>query len=292
MDARAELVLQAIVAGLMLGGVYGLIALGLNLIYGVMDVINFAHGASMMIAMYMTFWLWKLFSIDPYVAIFVVVPAMFVFGYFVQRVLLESLIGTAPSNQFLTTLGLATVLQYSAQMLWTANFRAVQTAYTSLTLRLGPVSMPAARLTALGFSIVLAAILFVLLKRTPLGRAIQAAAQDLRGAAVCGINIRHIYAVTFGFGLAAVGAAGAIVLPFFWVAPTVGDTFNVPAFLVVVLGGLGSMPGAIVGGLIIGLVTSVGSALLPGSVNMVAQFATFIGILLFKPSGLLGRRFL
>ena len=140
------------------------------------------------------------------------------------------------------------------------------------------------------FAIVLASLLFLLMTRTDLGRAIRAAAQDPVGAAVGGIHVNRIYGVTFGLGLAMAGAAGAIVVPFFYVTPSVGDTFNIPAFIVVVLGGLGSMPGAVVGGLVVGLVQSVGAAFLPGSTNQVVLLAVFIGVLLFRPAGLFGRR--
>ena len=285
-----DLVLQAIFNGIVLGGLLALVALGLNLIYGVLDVINFAHGASMMIAMYGTFWLFNLFGLDPYLSLLVIMPGMFILGYLIQRGLLEPLAGTNPSNQFLTTLGLLLVFQNGAQLLFTSNFRTINTVYQTITLPLGPALLPLARLIALAFAIVLAGLLFLLMTRTDLGRAIRASAQDPTGAAVSGINVNRIYGITFGLGLAMAGAAGAIVVPFFYVTPSVGDTFNIPAFIVVVLGGLGSMPGAVVGGLVVGLVQSIGAAFLPGSTNQVVLLAVFIGVLLFRPTGLFGRR--
>lgn len=285
-----DLLLQAVFNGIVLGGLLALVALGLNLIYGVLNVINFAHGASMMIAMYGTFWLFTLFGLDPYLSLLVVMPGMFLLGYLIQRGLLEPLAGTNPSNQFLTTLGLLLIFQNGAQLLFTSNFRTISTVYQTVTLPLGPALLPLARVIALIFAIVLAALLFVLMTRTDLGRAIRAAAQDPVGAAVGGIHVNRIYGITFGLGLAMAGAAGAIVVPFFYVTPSVGETFNIPAFIVVVLGGLGSMPGAVVGGLVVGLVQSVGAAFLPGSTNQVVLLAVFIGVLLFRPTGLFGRR--
>jgi branched-chain amino acid transport system permease protein len=285
-----DLLLQATFNGIVLGGVFGLVALGLNLIYGVLNVINFAHGASMMIAMYGTYWLFTLYGVDPYVSLALVMPAMFIVGYGIQRLLLEPLAGTSPSNQFLTTLGLLLVFQNGTQLLFTSNFLTINTVYQTITLPLGPALLPLARVIALGFAILLGFLLFLLMTRTDLGRAIRAAAQDPGGAEVAGINVNRIYGVTFGLGLAMVGAAGAIVVPFFYVTPSVGETFNIPAFIVVVLGGLGSMPGAVVGGLVVGLVTSIGAAFLPGSTNQILLLGVFIGVLLLRPTGLFGRR--
>jgi branched-chain amino acid transport system permease protein len=273
-----------------LGGVFALVALGLNLIYGVMNIINFAHGASMMIAMYGTFWLFTLFGLDPYLSLLVVMPAMFLLGYAIQRLLLEPLAGTNPSNQFLTTLGLLLVFQNGTQLWFTGNVRTINTVYQEITVPIASALLPLARVIALGFAVLLAFLLFMLMTRTDLGRAIRAAAQDPVGAAVAGINVNRIYGVTFGLGLAMAGAAGAIVVPFFYVTPSVGETFNIPAFIVVVLGGLGSMPGAVVGGLVVGLVQSAGAAYLPGSTNQILLLAVFIGVLFFRPTGLFGRR--
>jgi branched-chain amino acid transport system permease protein len=162
--------------------------------------------------------------------------------------------------------------------------------YQEVTVPIGSALLPLARVIALGFALGLGLLLFLLITRTDLGRAIRAAAQDAGGASVAGINVNRIYGITFGLGLAAAGAAGAIVVPFFYVTPSVGETFNIPAFIVVVLGGLGSMPGAVVGGLVVGLVQSLGAAFLPGSTNQILLLAVFIGVLLFRPAGLLGRR--
>lgn len=285
-----DLLLQAVGNGVVLGGVFALVALGLNLIYGVLNVINFAHGASMMVAMYGTYWLFTLFGLDPYLSLLVVMPAMFLLGYAIQRLLLEPLAGTNPSNQFLTTLGLLLIFQNGAQLWFTGNVRTINTVYQTVTLPLGSALLPLARVIALGFAGILALLAFLLMTRTDLGRAIRAAAQDPVGAAVAGINVNRIYGITFGLGMAMAGAAGTIVVPFFYVTPSVGDSFNIPAFIVVVLGGLGSMPGAVVGGLVVGLVQSIGAAFLPGSTNQVLLLAVFIGVLLFRPTGLLGRR--
>ena len=286
----SALLFEAVVAGVLLGGVYGLVALGLNIIYGVLDIINFAHGAMMMMGMYIAFWLFQLYGIDPYVSIFIAGPALFVFGGVVYRFLLDPMRGTALQNQFLVTLGLSLFIINAAQVMFSPDFRVLQTSYAQEVVQIGPAFVPLTRIFTFITALIATAILLFLFQKTRLGRSIRAVAQQQDGAALCGINVCWIYTLAFALGSACVGVAGAAVTPFFYVSPTVGDVFNIASFVVVVLGGLGSMSGALLGGLVLGITVSVGAALLPGSFKEVLMFAIFLGVLLFRPTGLLGSR--
>ncbi len=285
-----DLFVEALVAGILLGAIYGLIALGLNIIYGVLDIINFAHGAMMMIGMYLTFWLFQTFRLDPYLSILVTGPALFAFGAIVYRVLLDPMRGKALQNQFLVTLGLSMLLTNAAQVLFSPDFRMLQTSYSQEVVQLGPAFIPITRIYTFAAALVATAALLFVFRWTRLGRAIRAVAQQQNGAALCGIDVRLIYTLAFALGSAAVGVAGAAVTPFFYISPTVGDVFNIASFVVVVLGGLGSMAGSLLGGLVLGVTVSIGAAFLPGSFKDVLMFAIFLGVLLFRPAGLMGTR--
>lgn len=285
-----SLIFEAVIAGILLGGVYGLVALGLNIIYGVLDIINFAHGAMMMMGMYLTFWLFQLYGIDPYVSIFIAGPVLFVFGMLVYRFLLDPMRGTALQNQFLVTLGLSLLITNTAQVIFSPDFRVLQTSYSQNVVQIGSAFIPLTRIFTFITALIATAVLLFVFRKTRLGRSIRAVAQQQDGAALCGIDVRWVYTVAFALGCACVGVAGAAVTPFFYVSPSVGDLFNVASFVVVVLGGLGSMAGSLLGGLVLGITVSVGAALLPGSFKEVLMFAIFLGVLLFRPTGLLGSR--
>ncbi|HEY4192138.1 MAG TPA: branched-chain amino acid ABC transporter permease [Mesorhizobium sp.] len=285
-----SLIFEALVAGVLLGGVYGLIALGLNIIYGVLDIINFAHGAMMMMGMYLTFWLFQVYGIDPYLSILIAGPVMFVFGALVYLFLLDPMRGKALQNQFLVTLGLSLFITNAAQVLFSPDFRVLQPSYGQDVIQIGPAFVPLTRILTFVAALAATAVLLFIFQRTRLGRSIRAVAQQQEGAALCGINVRLAYTLAFALGSACVGIAGAAVTPFFYVSPTVGDLFNIASFVVVVLGGLGSMAGSLLGGLVLGITVSVGAALLPGSFKEVLMFAIFLGVLLFRPTGLLGSK--
>jgi branched-chain amino acid transport system permease protein len=285
-----DLLIEALVAGILLGGVYGLIALGLNIIYGVLDIINFAHGAMMMTGMYLTFWLFQTFGIDPYLSILITGPALFIFGAVVYRFLLDPMRGKALQNQFLVTLGLSLLLTNAAQVIFSPDFRTIQTTYGQDVFQIGPAFIPLTRIFTFAAAVAATGFLLLIFQQTRLGRSIRAVAQQQDGAALCGINVRHVYTLAFALGSACVGIAGAAVTPFFYISPTVGDVFNVASFVVVVLGGLGSMTGSLLGGLILGVTVSIGAAFLPGSFKEVLMFGIFLGVLLFRPTGLLGSK--
>jgi branched-chain amino acid transport system permease protein len=281
---------QAIVSGVLIGAVYALVAVGLTLVFGVLGIINFAHGTFMMLGMYLAYWSHVLFGINPYISVFFVVPILFAMGYLIQRYLIDRIIDTDPHNAIFLTLGLSLFFDNMALFLWSPDFRAVKLKVLTGSFFWHDVMISIPRLIACVFAIVMTILLYLLLKRTDIGKAIRAAAQDHDGAKAVGINIKRIYCVAFGIGLACVGAAGAFVTPFFYVSPNVGMTFVIIAFVVVVLGGLGSFPGALLGGLIVGLTESLSENFLGGTMKHFVVYGLFILVLLFKPSGLLGEK--
>jgi len=282
------LLLQAVVSGLLLGGVYGLVASGLTLIFGVLRIINFAHGAVMMLAMYASYWLWVWLGMDPYLSVLLTAPAFFVLGMAIQRAVIEPNRAAAEHNQLLLTLGLALFLENLALVLWQGDFRTLRVPYANASFVIGDALVEMSRLVAAGGAVLLALALFVFLRRTDVGKAIRALSEEREGAMLVGIDVARIRAVAFGIGSACAAVAGALITPFFYIAPDVGESFNLMAFVVVVLGGMGNFIGALVGGLIVGLAESLGAALLPGSLKQLVVFVIFVLVLLFRPEGLFG----
>lgn len=284
----APVVLSSLANGIMLGGLYALVALGLTLIFGVMKIINFAHGALMMWAMYASFWLAKLAGVDPYLSLLLTLPLGFAVGYAIQRAVIAPVLEAPEHNQLLMTLGLALFLENLALLAFKADPRTLLVAYSQASVSLGPVLLSVPRLLAFVGALAVTLGLFLFLKLTDLGKALRAAAEERDGAALVGIPVRQVYAVAFGIGTACVTAAGAMAVPSFYVSPEVGNTFVITAFVVVVLGGMGSFAGALAGGLLVGVVESLGGLFVHGSLAQIGIYALFILVLLFKPSGLLG----
>ena len=292
---------QALVTGILIGGVFALVAMGLTLIFGVLDIINFAHGALMTVGMYITFVLFDNYGIDPYISILITVPALFLIGVFVQRVIMRPASNAPPHNQLLLTLGLALVLQNAMLVIFSGTPRSIRLDYGRGETQIGPfmldfplhlfgTTITLTKLVAFIMALVLAAGLYILLQKTDLGKAIRASAQDKDGAALVGIDIQRIGLITFGLGVACVGAAASLVLPFFFVDPVAGNTFNITAFVIVVLGGLGSIPGALLGAFIVGITQEMGVVFAPSSTKLLGVFIVFVLVLLFRPQGLLGKR--
>jgi branched-chain amino acid transport system permease protein len=284
------ILLPAILNGLTMGAIYALVALGLTLIYGVLHIINFAHGALLMLALYGVFFLNRFLGLDPYVASLVIVPALFVIGYFLQRGIIARAGPGNDENILLVTLGIAIVLENLAVFFLGADTLTVETPYSFKTLDLGVADIAVPKAVGFGATIVIVAGLSLLMTKTDLGRAIRAIAKERRGAQLVGIDVDRIFAMSFGIGTACVGAAACLLLPFFYVNPRVGQTFVLIAFTVVVLGGMGSFVGALLGGLIIGVTESLGGLFFGESLGQVTIFVIFIGILLFRPTGLLGQK--
>jgi branched-chain amino acid transport system permease protein len=287
---NADILFPSVLNGLTTGAVYALIALGLTLIYGVLHIINFAHGASLMLALYAVYMLKEKLGVDPYLALIVVVPGMFALGYALQRVIINRASHGKDENILLITLGLAIVMENLALLLFKSDTRTIETAYTLTTVPIGPAMIALPKLIAFGGALLMAALLFVVIKKTDLGRAIRAVSKEKQGARLMGIDVEHVYAMSFGIGLACLGAAACFLLPSYYVNPQVGGGFVLVAFTIVVLGGMGSFVGALVGGLVIGVVESLGGLYLGESLGQVGIFAIFIGVLLFRPQGLFGAR--
>jgi len=280
--------------GLTTGAVYALIALGLTLIYGVLHIINFAHGAALMLALYGVYFLKEWLGLDPYLALPLVVPAMFVLGYGLQRVVINRASHGRDENILLVTLGLSIVMENLALLFFKSDTRTIDTAYTLTTIPINigvaqaMISLP--KLVAFGGALVASALLILIVGRTDLGRAIRAVAKEKHGAELMGIDVDHVYAMSFGIGLACLGAAACFLLPAYYVNPQVGNGFVLVAFTIVVLGGMGSFTGALLGGLLIGMVESLGGLILGESLGQIGIFLIFIAVLLFRPQGLFGAK--
>ena len=276
--------------GLTTGAVYALVALGLTLIYGVLHIINFAHGASLMLAMYGVYLLNTRLGWDPYLALPVMVAGMFALGYALQRLVINRASHGKDENILLVTLGLAIVMENLALLAFSADTRSIDTPYTLTTVPIGPAMISLPKLIAFGGALAVAALLLWIVKRTDLGRAIRAVAKEKQGAKLMGIDVEHVYAMSFGIGLACLGAAACFLLPAYYVNPQVGSGFVLVAFTIVVLGGMGSFSGALLGGLLIGVVESLGGLLLGESLGQIGIFLLFIAVLLFRPQGLFGAK--
>jgi branched-chain amino acid transport system permease protein len=282
---------QAIVSGLLIGGVFALIALGLTLIFGVMKIINFAHGDFMMLGMYFAFFLSVAAGLDPYLSAVLCLPFFFALGWGIQSWLIRPVLKAPENIQILVTVGLSLVLQNVALFLFSPDFQSLKVSYGASTFAIAGVSISYVRLIAWAVSLSAALGVYLLLTHTDIGKALRACAEEKTGAMAVGIDVNRMYRIAFGLGTACVALAGVLMTPFFYIAPQVGLPFTLIAFVTVVLGGLGSVPGALVGGLIIGLVESLGEVLLPApSMKQMATFSVFLLILLVRPQGLLGRR--
>jgi branched-chain amino acid transport system permease protein len=284
----------ALANGVTQGAVYALIALGLTLIYGVLHIINFAHGAALMLAMYAVFYLFVRVGLDPYLALPLVMAGMFALGYALQRYVIGRASHGRDENILLVTLGLAIVMENVALVVFRSDTRTIETPYAFSTVDFGGVLIGVPKLAALAGAIVVTAVLYFIMTRTDLGRAIRAVAKERQGARLCGIDVEHVFAMSFGIGLACVGAAAAFLMPSYYVNPTVGNGFVLIAFTIVVLGGMGSFVGALIGGLVVGVAESLGGLAgialgLGENFGQLTLFVIFILVLLFRPQGIFGR---
>ncbi|MFG6444446.1 branched-chain amino acid ABC transporter permease [Microbacterium sp. P06] len=279
---------QALVTGLLTGGIYSLVAMGLTLVYGVLHIINFANGAMVALAMYMTYALVTATGMHPYLTLLITVPAMFLIGAGTQAALLNPIMRAPIHTQLLVTIGLALAIENVLLLVFGPNPQSVQLPGNVGVPILG-ATVDLSRIYAFVGALVLVAVLWVVLQKTPVGTAVRSVAANPEGARLVGIDIRLIYVLTFGLGAAAAGAAGTLVAPFTTIEPTAGSVFNLTAFVVVVLGGMGNVPGALVGGLIVGLTEQLGGLIFPGQSPLLAVFVVFLVVLFAKPRGIFGR---
>ncbi len=285
-----QIILEAALNGLMTGAVYALIALGLTLIYGVLHIINFAHGALLTCAMFAVWIAWAVLGMDPYLVILPLVPLMFALGYGLQRFVIGPASHGDDGNILLVTLGLSIVLENVLLALFQSDTRTLDTDYSFQVVALGPLLLSYPRLIGLGVAVVVTGLLWLVLNRTDTGKAIRAVAKEKLGANLVGIDVPHVYAVTFGLGCACLAVAAGLLMPTFYVNPRIGGAFVLVAFTVVVLGGMGSIPGALLGGLFIGVVESLCGLFLGDSLGQLGIFLIFIAVLLVRPTGLFGAK--
>jgi len=251
--------LQATIGGLLAGGVLALIAVGLNLIFGILDIVNFAHGEFLMLGMYASFWLFVLAGVDPYLSVLVVIPVFFGVGVATQKLLIQRILTAKPNIQILLTLGLSLFLQNVMLAAAGPDYRVAAVPYARATLRVGDLVVNLPKAYAFAGATALTVALWLFLKYSRLGKAIRAASQDREAALLIGVRVKRVFAVAFGIGIACVAAAGAFMTPFYYIAPDVGLVFVLTAFITVVLGGMGSFGGALVGGLLVGVLEAWGA---------------------------------
>jgi branched-chain amino acid transport system permease protein len=283
-----DLFLQTLVSGFLRGGLYALVGIGMTLIMGVMKIINLAHGQLMMVSMYITFVCFAYLGIDPYVSLLICMPLLFLVGAVVQRFLLNPLLRVEtilPENQVLMTVGIGMVLTESMRFLFTSDYKSVKTSYSNATFFLGNISFSVPLLIDLVFVIVLTLALFWFLNKTDIGKSIRATAQDKDAAVLMGVNSEKITYITFGLGSALVAAAGALLIPIFYLFPDIGGEFTRRAFVICILGGLGSTVGAIFGGITLGLAEAFGATYVAMAFEDVIGLAIFLLVLLFLPGG-------
>jgi len=285
-----DVVLQLALQGFLMGGVYSLIALGLSLIFGVMKVINFAHGEMMVFAMFLSITLLLGWGIDPYLSLVVVAAIMFGIGYLVQRTFVNRILDLPEAMQVLVLVGLAIIFENGTLMIWGGSDISPKTSLDLTSLRWGPLTVDVPRLIAFALAVIITVIVLIFLKRTTIGKAIRAAADNRFGALIIGTHINRLYGICFGIGAACVGAAGALLVPLMPAKATMGAPYTMISFVIVILGGMGSLIGALVGGLIIGVAESLGTVFLPSSMKQVVSFTIMVVILLLRPQGLFGAK--
>jgi branched-chain amino acid transport system permease protein len=285
-----DMLLELLVSGILLGGIYALPTIGLTLVFGVLRIVNFAHGEILMIAMYGTYWLFKLFGLGPYESLLIIPVLMFGVGILLERLVIRPTLTRPHMVQVFATLGLSVFLVNVAQALFTANYLSVETSLSKVNLVVGPVSAGLPRVLAFACSLTILAGLYIFLKRSFIGKAIQATAENVDAARLMGINVNWIYMLTFAIGSAVTGAAGCLMLPIYYAYPRIGIDFIVIMFVVSVMGGLGSIPGAIGAGIIIGIVETFSGFFISPAFKQAIYFAAFILVLVLKPAGLFGKR--
>jgi branched-chain amino acid transport system permease protein len=284
------ILVPAILNGLMTGAVYALIALGLTLIYGVLHIINFAHGALLTAAMFATFFAYQVLGLDPYIAAIGLTPLFFLLGYGLQRFIIGPAAHGEDRNILLVTLGLAVVIENALLYGFRADTRTINLPYAFNVIEVGTAFLAVPRVISFAAVIAVALGLWLIMRFTDTGKAIRAVAKEKLGAELSGIDVAHVYAVTFGLGTACLAIAACLLMPTYYVNPGAGNAFVLIAFTIVVLGGMGSVPGALIGGLFIGVVESLSGLYLGESLGQIGIFVMFILVLLFRPSGLFGER--
>lgn len=286
----AEIYLNVAVSGLLTGLVYGLMALGLSVIFGVIRVVNFAHGEMMTIAMYLAIVLFTALKLDPLVMLLPIAGVLFVLGYALQAGIINPFINRPEHSQFMLLVAIALIIVNVLLMVFGPDARNVQTSYSFDSFQVGPLIVDATKVYAGGVTFLVAAVLFAFFRFSMIGKAIRACADNYTGALVVGLDVKRLFALTFGLGAACVGAAGCMLILLFDVTPAAGPAYTLLAFIIVITGGLGSMPGALLGGVLIGLTEAMAGLLFTPSAKSMFSFGLLVLVLLFRPQGILGKR--
>ncbi len=283
-----SMLLQGVVSGLLAGGLYAVVALGMALIFGVMRVINIAHGTLLMLGAYTTFWLFSLYGMNPFLSLLISFPLIFLVGVILQRLFVYRVVDAPELSSLLLTFGISIFISNMAMVAWTADYRSVE--FLTGSFLLGPIALSKPRLVTFGFALAITWTAFLFLNLTKIGKAIRATSQHRELAQVCGINVLRIDLITFGLAAGLAGAGGSLISVMFSVFPEMGQLYVFKSFLVIVLGGAGNYPGAFFGGLILGLVEGLASLLLSAQLSEVIAYVLLVIILLIRPTGLLRGR--
>ena len=286
----ADIYFNVAISGLLTGLVYGLMALGLSVIFGIVRVVNFAHGEMMTVAMYLAVLLFASLGLDPLLMMLPIAAVLFVVGYVMQLVLINPFISRPEHSQFMLMVAMALIIVNCLLMIFGPDAQSVQTSYALDSFALGPLIIDATKLYAGLAAVLVAAALFAFFRFAPLGKAIRACADNHTGALVVGLNVKQLYALAFGLGTACVGAAGAIIVLIVDVTPPLGPAYTLLAFIIVITGGLGSMPGALLGGILIGLTEAMAGLFFTPSAKSMFAFGILVLVLLFRPQGIMGKK--
>jgi len=287
--AVVALFLQALVTGLLMGGVYAVYSSGFSLIFGVMNIVNIFHGELIMIGAFTTYWLFTLYHVDPFLTLPVSILSASLLGYAIQRLLINRVVEAPPMMSYLCTFGIHLILANLALLAWSADFRTVTTSYSGKGFSIGPITVPLARLATFTIAIVTTFAIYWFLEKNRHGKAIRAASQDKEMARLVGIDIRKVYALTFALGAGITGMAGGLISTYFVIYPQMGLPYTIIAFCVVVLGGMGYIPGALIGGLLLGIIQSLTATYLTSGLSVAITFILLFVILILKPQGIMGR---
>lgn len=285
------MLLQAVINGLLFGAVYATIGIGFSLVWGVMNIINVAHGSFIMVGAYLSYTLYAVVGIDPFLSIPVVMTVLFVIAYVIQKFVLNRVVRGSVFITLTFTFGLQILIANVCLLIWSADYRSVKLPYSSAGFQIGGVVIPLVRLAIFVVALILTGLFYLFMRRTKTGIAINATALNFDGAKTVGIDVYNIYAVTFGVSAALAGAAGCLISPIMSVNPFVGGPMVAKAFVIAILGGLGSTIGALAGGMVLGLVETVGTVFIPSSYQELLGFSVLVLVLVFRPQGLLGKRF-
>jgi len=285
------MLLQAIINGLLFGAVYAMIGIGFSLVWGVMNIINVAHGSFIMIGAYLSYTLFAAYGVDPFLSIPITMAVLFIIGYTIQKFLLNRVIRGSVFITLTFTFGLQILIANICLLIWSADYHSVKLPYSGAGFEIGEVVIPLVRLGIFVVALVLTGLFYLFMRKTKTGVAINATALNFEGAKTVGIDVNNIYAITFGVSAALAGAAGALISPIMSVNPFIGGSLVGKAFVIAILGGLGSTVGALAGGMVLGLVETIATVFMPASFQELMGFSVLVLVLIFRPQGIMGKRF-